>query len=107
MLAYVPALTNNYSEEQLHFLIPPNLPIAILKATQALLAPANMPPPPAVPSPVKWVSTSAAASTSDSPILTVSLPSGSGLPKQLAWHKRGDYLATVGEYSFLRRVNRF
>ena len=85
------------SEEQLNFIIPPNLPAAVLTATQALLAPANLPPAPAVPSPVKWQSVSAAASTSDSPILTVNLPPSSGLPKQLAWHRRGDYLATVGK----------
>lgn len=93
-------LTNcRCSEEQLHFLIPPNLPATILTATQNVLAPANMPPPPPVPSPVEWQSVSAAASTSDSPILTVNMPPGSGLPKQLAWHRRGDYVATVGGFA--------
>ncbi|KAF7792802.1 hypothetical protein EIP86_003901 [Pleurotus ostreatoroseus] len=82
-------------EEQLHFIFPPNLPPAILSATQAVLAPANMPPPSTTPSPVKWTSVAAAASTSDSPILTINLPPSSGTPKQIAWHKRGDYLATV------------
>ncbi|KAH9951796.1 ribosome biogenesis protein ERB1 [Amylocystis lapponica] len=82
-------------EEQLHFVIPPNLPVAILAATQSLLAPATLPPQPATPSPIKWVSTAAAASSSDSPILTINMPSSSGLPKQLVWHRRGDYLSTV------------
>ncbi|KAI0959806.1 Ribosome biogenesis protein erb1 [Taiwanofungus camphoratus] len=82
-------------DEHLHFLIPPNLPPAILTATQSLLAPATMPPQPATPSPVKWASTSTAASTSDSPILTLTMPPSSGLPKQIVWHRRGDYLATV------------
>ncbi|KAF9821433.1 hypothetical protein IEO21_00679 [Rhodonia placenta] len=82
-------------EEKLHFIIPPNLPTAVLTATQSLLSPATLPPQPATPSPVKWVSTAAAASTSDSPILTVNLPPSSGLPKQVAWHRKGDYLSTV------------
>ncbi|EKM59698.1 uncharacterized protein PHACADRAFT_158105 [Phanerochaete carnosa HHB-10118-sp] len=83
------------TEEQLHFLTPPNLPTSVLVATQAALAPAQLPPAPTTPSPVKWQSISAAASTSDSPILTINLPSNSGMPKQVAWHRRGDYLATV------------
>ncbi|OBZ77104.1 Ribosome biogenesis protein ERB1 [Grifola frondosa] len=82
-------------EEHLHFLIPPNLSAATLTATQSLLSPATLPPQPATPSPIKWVSVSAAASSSDAPILTVNLPSSSGLPKQLVWHRKGDYLATV------------
>ena len=95
-----------FSEEQLLFLIPPNLPSTILSATQAVLAPANLPPPPAVPSPVKWTSVSPAASSSDAPILTVSMPASSGTPKHLAWHKRGDYLATVctSEFSHIRSL---
>ncbi|OCH93615.1 BOP1NT-domain-containing protein [Obba rivulosa] len=82
-------------EEKLHFIIPPNLPVSILIATQTLLAPANLPPPPSVPSPVKWVSMAASASTSDAPILSLDLPSSSGQAKQIVWHRRGDYLATV------------
>jgi len=82
-------------EEHLHFIIPPNLPATILTATQSLLAPATLPPQPATPSPIKWVSTAAAASSSDSPILTVNLPSNSGAPKQIIWHRKGDYLSTV------------
>ncbi|KAH9938426.1 NUC169 domain-containing protein [Fomitopsis serialis] len=82
-------------EEHVHFIIPPNLPTPVLAATQALLAPATLPPAPATPSPVKWVSTAAAASSSDSPILTLNLPSSSGLPKQIVWHRKGDYLSTV------------
>lgn len=71
----------------------------MLVATQAVLAPAQLPPAPATPSPVKWQSVSAAASTSDSAILTINLPSNSGLSRQVAWHRRGDYLATVGEFN--------
>ncbi|TFY65102.1 hypothetical protein EVJ58_g2197 [Rhodofomes roseus] len=82
-------------EEQLHFIIPPNLSTPILLATQTLLAPATLPPAPATPSPVKWASTAAAASSSDSPILTLHLPPSSGLPKQVVWHRKGDYLSTV------------
>ena len=40
-----------------------------------------------------------ASSSSDKPILTIALPSSSGLPKQIAWHRRGDYLATVCKYT--------
>ena len=83
------------SEDHIHFIVPPNLPAPILTATQNVLAPANLPPPPAVPSPVKWVSVPAAQSSSDSPILTLNLPSSPEPPKQLVWHKKGDYLASV------------
>lgn len=83
------------SDEKLHFLIPPNLPSAVLALTQVLLAPATLPPAPATPSPVKWITPPSAHSSSDTPILTVHLPQSSGLPKQITWHRRGDYMATV------------
>ncbi|KAF9468961.1 ribosome biogenesis protein ERB1 [Collybia nuda] len=81
-------------EDAIHFLIPPNIPNSVLSLTQALLAPATLPPLPAVPSPVKWI-TSPSHTSIDSPILTVHLPPSSGLPNQIAWHRRGDYFATV------------
>ncbi|KAK7695659.1 Ribosome biogenesis protein erb1 [Cerrena zonata] len=37
---------------------------------------------------------------SDKPILSITLAPSSGLPKQIAWHRKGDYLATV---SYWRR----
>lgn len=83
------------SEEQLHFLVPPHLPSNILRATLDLLSPAALPPPPANPSPVKWTSVAIAAFTSEKSALTLELPASSGLPKQVTWHRRGDYLATV------------
>ncbi|KAI0721845.1 ribosome biogenesis protein ERB1 [Cerioporus squamosus] len=84
-------------EDHIHFLFPPNLPAPILTATQNVLSPANLPPPPAVPSPVKWVSVPAAQSSTDTPILTLNLPSSPEPPKQLVWHRKGDYLASVSE----------
>ncbi|KAI0049579.1 BOP1NT-domain-containing protein [Auriscalpium vulgare] len=81
------------TEEMLHFLIPPNLPHAVLTATQLLLAPPTLPPALPVPSPVKW--TNSSAISSEKPILSVELPKSSGVPKQIAWHRKGDYFATV------------
>jgi ribosome biogenesis protein ERB1 len=82
-------------EDTLHFLLPPHLPPLVLKATQTLLAPAELPPAPATPSPVKWTSTSATTHAIDKPILTIKLPEASGVPRQLTWHRRGDYVASV------------
>lgn len=76
-------------------MVPPNLPSNVLVATLDLLTPATLPPQPAHPSPVKWTSISAAAFAPEKPILTVELPPSSGVPKQITWHRRGDYLATV------------
>ncbi|KAL4076042.1 NUC169 domain-containing protein [Scleroderma yunnanense] len=77
-------------DEKLHFIIPPNLPIAILHSTQNTLAPPTLPPP--IASPVKWTSITG---IEDGVILTISFPSASGLPKQITWHRKGDYLASV------------
>jgi ribosome biogenesis protein ERB1 len=66
-----------------------------MRATVALLAPAALPPAPATPSPVKWSSVPAAAASSDAPVLTVQLPASSGVPRQITWHRRGDYVASV------------
>ncbi|KAF5388199.1 hypothetical protein D9615_000198 [Tricholomella constricta] len=82
-------------EEKIHFIIPPNVHGPVLSLTQALLAPATLPPAPTTPSPVKWVTPSTSSRSMDTPILTANLPASSGLPTQLAWHRRGDYLATV------------
>ena len=86
------------SEGYLHFLIPPNLPAALLSATQSALAPSTLPPPPATASPVKWHSPGSSAFSVDVPYLTIHLPQQSGTPRQIAWHRRGDYLATVCAY---------
>ncbi|KIY49569.1 BOP1NT-domain-containing protein [Fistulina hepatica ATCC 64428] len=85
------------TDQTLHFIVPPSVPGPIYSATQSLLAPAMLPPPPAVPSPVKWSSVVANSWSEDKPVHTVRLPQGSGLPKQIAWHRRGDYLATVSD----------
>ncbi|KAF7331925.1 Ribosome biogenesis protein ERB1 [Mycena kentingensis (nom. inval.)] len=78
-------------EEHLHFIIPPNVSSALLLATKSLLAPPTLPSPPETPSPVRWTS----SPSSDASILDVHLPPSSGIPKQISWHRRGDYLATV------------
>ncbi|KAJ4472272.1 NUC169 domain-containing protein [Lentinula aciculospora] len=83
------------TEDMLHFLIPPNLPPSVLQLTQSTLAPSTLPPAPETPSPVKWSTPSSNTWTDDSAILTVHLPSSSGLPTQITWHRRGDYLASV------------
>lgn len=83
------------SEEQLHFLIPPNQPDNLLSATKSLLAPAMLPPPPATPSPVKWKSAPLSTWTIDLPILSIQLPPSSGTPTQITWHRRGDYVASI------------
>ncbi|KAI6034284.1 NUC169 domain-containing protein [Pisolithus microcarpus] len=60
-------------EDKLHFIVPPNLPSAILSSTQNA-----------------WASTSR---VENGVILTITLPATSGLPKQITWHRKGDYLA--------------
>ncbi|KAF8232446.1 BOP1NT-domain-containing protein [Tricholoma matsutake] len=82
-------------EEKLHFLIPPNISGPTLSLTHTLLAPASLPAPPPAPSPVKWVTPPSNSWSIDTPILTIHLPQSSGLPQQICWHRRGDYLATV------------
>lgn len=82
------------TEERLHFFVPPNLPPAILSATRALLNPANLPPVAETPSHVKWVN-SPSAPTLETSLLSLDLPPSSGLAKDIAWHRKGDYFATV------------
>ncbi|KAF9449910.1 BOP1NT-domain-containing protein [Macrolepiota fuliginosa MF-IS2] len=82
-------------EEEIHFLIPPNLPDSVYLLTKSLLAPATLPPSPATPSPVKWETVSSDTRSIDLPILSVHLPPSSGTPTQITWHRRGDYVASV------------
>ncbi|KAG0705450.1 NUC169 domain-containing protein [Suillus ampliporus] len=79
------------TEDKLHFFIPPNISPAMMTVTQSTLAPAVLPP--ATQSSIKWISSS--ATVEEGPILTVELPSTSGLSQQLTWHRKGDYLASV------------
>jgi len=81
-----------FRDEHLHFIIPPNLPASLFTSTRNILAPATLPAQIGSPSPLKWISTS---SESEKPALTINLASSSGMPKQLAWHRKGDYLASV------------
>lgn len=76
-------------EDKLHFIVPPNLPSATLLSTQNALTSAPAPP---TASPIKWASTSR---VEHGVILTITLPATSGLPKQITWHRKGDYLASV------------
>ncbi|KAI0035578.1 NUC169 domain-containing protein [Vararia minispora EC-137] len=81
------------TEDALHFIVPPHLPPAVAVTTHDLLAPAELPPAPlgTAPAPAKWTSHSADADA----LLTVALPPGGGVPRCIAWHRRGDYLASV------------
>lgn len=87
-----------HSDEELHFLIPPNLPDSIHSLTKSVLAPPTLPPGHALSSSIKWESSLSSTWSIDEPILSVRLPSSSGAPTQIAWHNRGDYIATVCKY---------
>ena len=76
-------------EDRLEFFIPPNLPSSLYTFTKNLLAPATLPPQLATPSLLKWTS----SSDPEKPALVIA--NRSGLTKQIAWHARGDYFATV------------
>lgn len=76
-------------EDRVEFFIPPNLPPSLHSFTKNLLAPATLPPQPANPSPLKWTS------SSDPEKPTLAIANLSGLAKQISWHSRGDYFATV------------
>ncbi|ESK97487.1 eukaryotic ribosome biogenesis protein 1 [Moniliophthora roreri MCA 2997] len=80
-------------EDMLHCLVPPYASSAANQTTQELLAPSTLPP--ETPSPVKWTTPPSSSWTDDTPLLTIHLPSGSGLPNHVAWHRKGDYLASV------------
>jgi len=76
-------------EDRLEFFIPPNLPPSLYTFTKNLLAPSTLPPQLATPSLLKWTS----SSDPEKPVLVIT--DLSGLTKQIAWHGRGDYFATV------------
>lgn len=92
-------------EDAIHYLIPPFVSPGVHALTSSLLNPANLPPRPESSSPsLKWVVTpptstarATKASSHSAPVLTVLLPAGSGLPKQIVFHRKGDYLASVCE----------
>lgn len=86
-----------FSEEHLHFIIPPNLSTSLLAASQNLLAPAELPPASDTPSSIKWATKSSFDVNSQVPILSLHLPQSSGLAKQIVWHRRGDYFASLCE----------
>ncbi|KZT58781.1 BOP1NT-domain-containing protein [Calocera cornea HHB12733] len=74
----------------LHLVIPPFLPPAQRAAAHTYCTSAFATPSAPVPDAPKW--TSAKPLLADGHILTVSVP---GNPKQLAWHAKGDYFASV------------
>ncbi|QRV91242.1 ribosome biogenesis protein ERB1 [Ceratobasidium sp. AG-Ba] len=106
-LAWCPRTDANFFvvgvEDAIHYLIPPFISSDVHAFTTSLLNPANLPPRPESSSPsLRWIvtpatSTARATKTSShsSPALTVLLPAGSGLPKQIVFHRKGDYLASV------------
>jgi ribosome biogenesis protein ERB1 len=105
-------LRQGHSEDAIHYLIPPFISAGMHALTTSLLNPANLPPRPESSSPsLKWVATPATstaratkASSHSAPALTVLLPAGSGLPKQIVFHRKGDYLASVCKLSAGRVV---
>jgi len=88
----------NNREETLYFIIPPNVPAIVYAATKALLAPSELPAASGS-TLVKWKSAPSDDWKLEKPLLTVSLPQSSGIPKQICWHRKGDYMATVCEWS--------
>ena len=91
----------NVREERLQFFVPPNLPPAILSATRVLLNPPNLPPTPETPSQVKWVN-SPSDPALEAPLLSLDLPPSSGFANHIAWHRKGDYFATVCRSFFFK-----
>ena len=87
-----------FSGEDLHFLVPPNLSEPVYSLTKSLLAPEKLPPAPTTPSLVKWESAPSVSWSVDGPLLSIHLPPSSGAPSQIAWHRRGDYVASVSEF---------
>ncbi|KAG9009803.1 Ribosome biogenesis protein erb1 [Tulasnella sp. JGI-2019a] len=88
-------------EDEVYAFMPPYVPPAIQAATMEMLNPRNLPQPVATTSErsVKWTKESVMLKLSSysysSPLLVVALPSGAGTPKQITFHRRGDYFATV------------
>ncbi|KAF9263625.1 BOP1NT-domain-containing protein [Marasmius fiardii PR-910] len=82
-------------EDTLHCVVPPNLPPTVHQATLETLAPTNLPPSPETHSPVKWTTPASNTWMDETPLLTIRLPSGCGLPNHITWHRKGDYMASV------------
>ncbi|KAG8985634.1 Ribosome biogenesis protein erb1 [Tulasnella sp. 427] len=88
-------------EDEIFAFMPPHLSPAMESATLDVLVPRSPPPPIGEDGekPVKWsqesLSFKQSASTFSSPLLVVTLPPTAGLPKQITFHRRGDYFATV------------
>lgn len=81
------------SEERLYVVVPPLLSAAIHEATRELFDAAQTP---ASANPVKWTAPSqqAGSPAGDFPSI-IELPPGSGQVKQITFHRKGDYFATV------------
>lgn len=82
-----------YREEDLCVYIPPMGNRNLTIRTRSVL---TSPTSPAIESPVTWITSS--ANSFDEPALTIKLPSASGPVKQVTWHRRGDYFASVCKY---------
>ncbi|KAH7100640.1 BOP1NT-domain-containing protein [Auriculariales sp. MPI-PUGE-AT-0066] len=83
-------------EEQMHVISPPHLPLALANSTRLLFAPADkVESKTTTPSPIKWRPASDDVLQDDRPLLSIDLPASSGNVKQIAWHRRGDYFATL------------
>jgi hypothetical protein len=86
-----------HRDESLHAIIPPHQTHAVASATHALLCPAVLPANASKETPlVKWQS----QSNSEDFSLVLHLPPRSGTTKQIVFHRRGDYVATVCEHHF-------
>lgn len=89
------------SEDEIFAFMPPYLPPILEATTLDVLQPRNLPPQtaPITDKSVKWSQESMtfkqSVSTYSSPLVVVGLPPGGGLPKQITFHRRGDYFATV------------
>ncbi|KAG8932214.1 Ribosome biogenesis protein erb1 [Tulasnella sp. 418] len=88
-------------EDIVYAFMPPDLPAGVQLATHTLLNPRELPQPvKSATATVKWLGAAASERASSSmlnpPLLTIEMPtSKSGLPRQIAFHKKGDYFATV------------
>lgn len=98
-------LTNEHrlsSDEAIHIFNPPYLPPERLASTIAHLKPTNPPPPTAASATtLQWTTPTPPSSSSHNvlvPHLTIQMQPSSGLIKQLIFHRRGDYFASVGQY---------
>jgi len=81
-------------DESLHAILPPHQSRTMATATQALLCPPSLPANASKEPPiVKWQSHTDADELS----LVLHLPPRSGATKQIVFHRRGDYLASVSD----------